>query len=79
MPLSGNRTWTLDDPGDVVADTYLMDDASNTFTVTFDFPEGLGGNPSDYVVRAMGFQNSDREATIGEDIDLLGYARIRVP
>ena len=78
-PLSGNRTWTLDDPGDVVADTYLMDDASNTFTVTFDFPEGLGGNPSDYVVRVMGFQNSDREATIGEDIDLLGYAQIRVP
>ena len=78
-PLSGNRTWPLDDPGDVVADTYLMDDASNTFTVTFDFPEGLEGNPSDYVVRVMGFQNSDREATIGENIDLLGYARIRVP
>ena len=78
-PLSGNRTWPLDDPGDVVADTYLMDDSSNTFTVTFDFPEGLGGNPSDYVVRVMGFQASDREATIGENIDLLGYARIRVP
>ena len=79
VPLSGNRTLTLDHAGDVVADTYLMDDASNTFTVTFDFPEGLGGNPSDYVVRVMGFQNSDREATIGENIDLLGYARIRVP
>lgn len=77
-PLSGNRTWTLDDPGDVVADTYLIDDASNTFTVTFGFPEGLEGDPSDYVVRVMGFQNSNRAATIGEDIDLLGYARIRV-
>ncbi len=79
VPLSGNRTWTLDDPGDVVADTYLMDDESNTFTVTFDFPEGLGDNPSDYVVNVMGFQNSDREATIGENIDTLGYSRIRVP
>ncbi len=79
VPLSGNRTWTLDDPGDVVADTYMIDEASNTFTVTFDFPEGLGDNPSDYVVHVMGFQNSDREATIGENIDRLGYARIRVP
>ena len=56
VPLSGNRTWTLDDPGDVVADTYLIDDASNTFTAIFDFPEGLGDDPSDYVVRVMGFQ-----------------------
>ena len=79
VPLSGNRTWTLDDPGDVIADTYLIDDSSNTFTIIFDFPEGLGDNPSDFVVRVMGFQNSDREATIGENIDLLGYARIRVP
>ena len=79
VPLSGNRSWTLDDPGDVVADTYLIDDASNKFTITFDFPEGLGDNPSDYVVRVMGFQNSEREATIDENIDVLGYARIRVP
>lgn len=79
VPLSGNRTWTLDDLGDVVADTYLIDDASNTFTVTFDFPEGLGDNPSDYVIEVVGFQNPDREATIGENIDTLGYARIRVP
>ena len=78
VPLSGNRTWTLDDPGDVVADTYLIDNTSNTFTVTFDFPEGLGSNPSDYVVKVIGFQNSDREATIGENIDTLGYSRIRV-
>ena len=78
-PLSGNRTWTLDEPGDVVADTYLIDNTSNTFTVTFDFPEGLGDNPSDYVVEVAGFQNSDREATIGENIDTLGYARIRAP
>ena len=78
-PLSGNRKWTLDDPGDVVADTYRIDNAAQTFTVVFDFPEGLGHNPSDYVVRVLGFQDSDREATIGENIDTLGYARIRVP
>lgn len=79
QPLSGNGSWTLDDPGDVVAYTYLIDDASNTFTVVFDFPEGLGDDPSDYVVRVMGFQSSERKATIGENIDTLGYARIRVP
>ena len=78
-PLSGNRTWTLDDPGDVVADTYRIDNAAQTFSVVFDFPEGLADSPSDYVVLVLGFQNSDRMPTIGENIDTLGYARIRVP
>ena len=78
VPLSGNRRWTLDDPGDVVADTYQIDNATQAFTVAFDFPEGLTGDPSEYVVKALGFQTSDRMPTIGESIDTLGYARIRV-
>ena len=78
-PLPSNRTWALDDPGDVVAYTYRIDNATNTFIVVFDFPEGLGDNLSDYVVLVRGFQDSDRVPTIGDNIDTLGYARIRVP
>ena len=73
-PLPDGRSWILD-AGDSVADTYSLGD--DTFTITFPFPEALG-NPSDYVVRIAGYQDSSRTPRIGFDRDNLGYARIRV-
>ena len=68
--------WVLG-PGDSVADTYSLDAASRSFTITFPFPEGLG-TPSDYVVIVDGFQDDSQTPRIGSVIDNLGYARIRV-
>ena len=76
-PLKGGWTWTLEDPGDTVATVYELDDGA--FTVTFPFPSGLGGNPSDYAVVVWGFQDASRTPTINDAIDMLGYARIRMP
>ena len=75
-PLTDGRNWVLDDPGDSEATTYQLD--ASGFSVEFPFPEALG-NPSDYVVTVWGFQNDSRTPGIGKKIDLLGYARIRVP
>ena len=74
---SGN--WTLDDPGDTVASKYLVSPETRAFIIEFPFPQKLEGLPSDYVVAVWGFQDTDRTPTIGENLDLLGYARIRVP
>ena len=72
---TGGRRWQLD-PGDSVADTYSLGDG--TFTITFPFPEALG-YPSDYIVVISGYQDSSRTPRIASEIDILGYARIRVP
>ena len=77
-PLSGNRSWTLDDPGDVVASKYLFYPATQTFTVEFPFPKGLD-SPQDCAVIVWGFQDTSRTPSISEKVDILGYARIRVP
>ena len=63
--------------GDSVADTYSLDAAAKSFTITFPFPEGLG-TPSDYVVFIDGYQDDSRTPRLGSDVDTLGYARIRV-
>ena len=73
-PLLGGRSWKLDDPGDTVATTYRL--GEREFDIQFLFPKALG-DPSDYVVRVSGFQNESRSPNIGENVDLLGYARIR--
>ncbi len=73
-PLDDNRSWNLDDPGDSVATEYRLDE--DTFTVKFQFPKALG-DPSDYVVIVCGFRDESRTPFIRENIDILGYARIR--
>ena len=73
-PLLSGSHWTLDDPGDSVATTYRL--GERAFEIQFSFPKALG-DPSDYVVRVVGFQNESRSPNIGENVDLLGYARIR--
>ena len=74
--LPPGRNWSLD-AGDAVADTYSLDNSTQSFTITFSFPEALG-TPSDYVVVVDGFQDASRTPRIGTNDDTLGYARIRV-
>ena len=69
---SGN--WILEYPGDTVATVYRLD--GRQFTVTFQFPQALE-SPSDYVVLVWGYKDDTRTPTIGDNIDMLGYARIR--
>ena len=73
--------WVLQSPGDVVATTYRYVNTAEmrSFIVEFPFPQKLDGDPSEYVVEVLGFQDASGTPTIGESIDLLGYARIRVP
>ena len=73
---SEGRRWILDDPGDAVATDYLLEERA--FTATFTFPNGLTDDPHNYVVIVWGFRDELRTPTIGDDVDNLGYARIRV-
>ncbi len=75
-PLDDNSYWHLDDPGDTNALNYQLQEGS--FTIKFRPRQALR-NLSDYVVIVWGFQDDSRTPFIGEDIDILGYARIRVP
>ena len=74
-PLNDDQHWTLDDPGDTTAIEYRLEEGK--FTVKFRVRQGLG-SPSDYMVIVWGFQDESREPFIGDNIDILGYARIRV-
>ena len=74
-PLDDNRIWILEDPGDTVATVYQL--AERVFTVTFPFPTALS-SPSDYVVIVFGFRDERRTPSIGNNIDVLGYALIRL-
>ena len=74
LPPLESGSWMLDHPGDTVAVVYQLDERA--FTVMFLFPPALG-SPSDYAVIVWGFRNETRNPSIGENIDALGYARIR--
>ena len=76
-PLSRGRTWNLSGSDSVVASTYILNQATSEFNVTFQFAGYVDGNPTDYVVFVYGYQDDSRTPTIGERIDLLAYARIR--
>ena len=77
-PPRTGRKWILDDPGDVQAATFAINEAERRFHIRFEFQTALGA-PEDFVVHVLGYQNADREPTIGSKVDTLGYARIRVP
>ena len=68
--------WIIGD-GDAQASTYVIFQADKRFHIVFPFPTVLGP-PEDVVIVVLGYQNADREPTIGSKVDLLGYARIRV-
>ena len=74
LPPLDHGNWTLD-PEDAVASGYQLDEG--VFTVRFPFPTALS-SPSDYVVIVWGFRDERRTPSIGDNIDVLGYARIRV-
>ena len=74
-PLNGGRSWTLDDPGDTTAIEYRLD--GRTFSIKFRLRQSLA-NPTDYVVTVWGYPDASRTPYTGENIDILGYARIRV-
>ena len=74
-PFDDGRSWTLDAPGDTTAIEYRLD--GRTFTVKFRLRQGLGA-PSDYVIKIWGHPDASRIPYTGENIDILGYARIRV-
>ena len=73
-PLEDGTNWILDDPGDSVAAEYRL--YERAFTIKFPFPQALV-NPSGYIVLVLGFRDGSRTPTIGENIDTLGYTRIR--
>ena len=77
LPYFEDGTKWVPIPGyhSAVASTYQV---GRTLHVEFSVPEALG-IPSDYVVVVVGFQNNEREPTIGTTNDVLGYARIRQP
>ena len=73
-PLPGNLYWTLDDPGDVVADTYQLN--GNEFRVSFRWPAGAG-EYGDKRVSVWGFNNANRTPQSGANVDLLSSATVR--
>ncbi len=73
--LPGND-WVFD-PGDAGASAHHYYPATNTFILEFPFPEVLG-EPSNYAIVVWGFPDHSRTPFTDEDIDILGYARIRV-
>ena len=75
FPRLPSGQWILNDPGDVVAPEYELHDG--TFTVRFRPRAGLG-DPSEYVLLVWGFQDGNRTPFFGDELDVLGHARIRV-
>ena len=73
-PLPGNSYWNLDDPWDVVADTYQLN--GKEFSVSFRWP-GDVGEYSDKRVLVWGFNNADRTPQSGSNVDLLSSAAVR--
>ena len=74
LPPLDRGNWILE-TGDAVATAYQLDEG--VFTVTFPFPPALA-SPSGYVVLVWGFRDERRTPSIGDYIDMLGYARIRM-
>ena len=69
----GDGSWMT--PGTPVATVYQLHERA--FTVKFPFPQALD-SPSDYAVIIWGFRDESRTPSIGENIDVLGYTRIRM-
>ena len=67
--LTGNSYWKLDDPGDVVAKEYRVEEG--TFYIVAEFSSVIG-DPQDFVVRIGGIQLASGDRTA------LDYSYIRV-
>ena len=72
--LDGNRSWNLDDPGDVVADYYAI--SKNAFAISFQWPDALG-DYADKHITIWGYNNAERTPTITRYADPLGKSTVR--
>ena len=74
IPLTGNSYWTLDDPGDVVADHYQI--GNGKFEISFRWPTAVG-NYADKHITVWGYQDATRTPVISNRADSLGQSMIR--
>lgn len=72
--LPAGRSWTLDDPGDTVADVFELD--GNSFSVRFRWPAAAGG-PAGKRIIVWGYADASRRPAWGDGADSLGTSMIR--
>ena len=74
IPLTGGRYWTLDDPGDVIADHYAI--GNGRFEISFRWPAALGGY-ADKHITIWGYNNAARAPVLNNRTDPLGQSMVR--
>lgn len=74
IPLTGNRYWTLDDPGDVIAEQYQI--GGGDFAIRFQWPDALG-DYADKHITVWGYNNAERTPVINSRADALGASTVR--
>ena len=74
-PFDDDWHWVSETPGSTVALEYEVDEGK--FRVKFQLRQGRL-DPSNYVVVVLGFPDGSRTPFVREEIDTLGFARIRV-
>ena len=74
IPLTGNRYWNLDDPGDVIAEQYQI--GGGDFAVRFQWPDTIG-KYADKHITVWGYNNAERTPVINSRTDPLGQSTVR--
>ena len=74
IPLTDGSSWTLDDPGDVVADRYQI--GNGRFEISFRWPTAVG-NYTDKHITVWGYQDATRTPVISNRADSLGQSMVR--
>ena len=74
IPLTGNRYWTLDDPGDVIAEQYQI--GGGDFAIRFQWPDALGDYAGKHIT-VWGYHNAERTPVINRNADPLGQSVVR--
>ena len=74
IPLTGNRYWTLDDPGDVIAEQYQI--GGGDFAIRFQWPDALGDYAGKHIT-VWGYHNAERAPVINRSADPLGQSTVR--
>lgn len=74
IPLTGGAYWTLDDPGDVIAEQYQI--GGGDFAIRFQWPDALG-DYADKHITVWGYNNAERTPVINNRADPLGQSTVR--
>lgn len=74
IPLTGGSYWTLDDPGDVIAEQYQI--GGGNFAISFQWPDALGDYANKHIT-VWGYHNTERTPTINNRADPLGQSTVR--